>query len=151
MARVKARIDVPYPVSAAEAIWYDVSRWASFVDGFGAVTTTEGDWPAAGSRVVWTSSPGGRGRVIERSEAYEVRSGQTVSLEDEKLRGRQSIAFTPHEGGARVELALEYELKQGGPLMALADVFFIRRSLRDSLYRTLRRFALEVRDDQEPF
>ena len=37
MGRARATIDLPVQVSAAEALWYDVQRWATFVDGFGHV------------------------------------------------------------------------------------------------------------------
>ena len=33
MGRVGARIDVPGQASDAEALWYDLGRWPSFVDG----------------------------------------------------------------------------------------------------------------------
>ena len=51
------------------------------------------------------------------------------------------------EGGARVELSLEYTLTRYGPLGAVADAIFIRRALRDSLRRTLTRFAVEAEDE----
>ena len=150
MALVKARITVPYAVSAAEALWYDLSRWPGFVDGFGAVVSTDGDWPLVGARVIWDSSPGGRGRVVEQVQSYEVRTGQTMRVEDEKMTGLQSVAFVPEDSGAVVTVALEYALKSPNLLLRVTDLLFIRRALRDSMYRSLRRYALELRDDNEP-
>jgi hypothetical protein len=149
MGRVSVAVLAPGRVVEAEELWYDRHRWASWIDGFGHVVKLEGDWPGSGSRLVWDSPPQGRGRVVERVIAYEPRAGQTLEVEDEKLHGTQSVAFEPDGDGVRVTLALEYELKAGGPLTPVVDVLFIRRALRDSLRRTLARFAHERRADAE--
>ena len=47
-------------------------------------------------------------------------------------------------------LELEYELKDRNLFTPLTDALFIRRSLRESLKRTLLRFARERRGDIEP-
>ena len=44
-------------------------------------------------------------------------------------------------------LELEYELKERNALTPLTDALFIRRALRDSLKRSLIRFARERRAD----
>jgi len=132
-------------------LWLDTSRWPTFVDGFGSLDKVEGDWPRPGARLVWTSHPGGRGRVVEQVTAYEARAGQTLSVEDEQTYATQRVSFTPREDGATVVLELEWRLKQRRPLMPLVDLLFIRRQQRDALQRTLRRFALELRDDHEPY
>jgi Polyketide cyclase / dehydrase and lipid transport len=147
MGRVRASVVVPGLASAAEALWYDQRRWPAFVDGLKHVARIEGNWPAAGSRVLWDSTPGGRGRVQERVLAYEPRTGQELAVEDEKIRGTQRVAFVPREGGVVVSLELQYELKESKPLMKLVDLLFVRRPQRESLERTLRRFATELRDD----
>ena len=149
MSRVVASIEVPGLASDAEALWYDTTRWPSFVDGLHHVARCEGDWPREGARVVWESHPGGRGRVEERVTAYAAREGQTVAIEDEKLLGTQRVAFTPHRDGAAVVLELTYRLKDGRPGMAVVDLLFIRRQQRDSLARTLRRFKVEVAAERE--
>ena len=74
--------------------------------------------------------------------AYEPRAGQELEVEDEKLRGRQIVAFEAVGNEVHVVLTLEYTLKQANPLV---DLLFIRRSLRDSLRRTLTRFEHERR------
>ena len=100
MGRARAKIDLPTQVSAAEALWYDLQRWPAFVDGFHHVAKLEGDWPEAGARLLWDSTPAGRGRVVERVARYEVRSGQTVEVEDPKLTGTQTVSFTPNSEDA---------------------------------------------------
>ena len=98
---------------------------------------------------VWTSHPGGRGRVIEEVTAYEARAGQTLTVEDEQTYATQRVAFTPREDAATVTLELEWRLKQERPLMALVDLLFVRRQQRDALQRTLRRFRTELVAESE--
>jgi hypothetical protein len=149
MARARASISVRGLASEAEALWYDPQRWPAWVDGFHHTVTLEGDWPAIGARSVWDSKPGGRGRVVERVSAYETRVGQTLEVEDTQLRGTQRVAFAPEADGVLVTLELEYELKERNPFTPLTDALFIRRALRDSLKRSLARFARERRGDVE--
>ena len=149
MSRVRARIDIAALASEAEALWYDTSRWPTFIDGLHHIARLEGDWPHAGARVLWDSNPGGRGRVQERVSAYATREGQTVEVEDEKIRGTQRITFTPTESGVTVTLELRYELKDRKPGMPLIDLLFIRRPQREALERTLRRFRTEVTAERE--
>jgi hypothetical protein len=145
MPRVTATTVVPGRVVDAEELWYDPHRWAAWIDGFGHVAKLEGEWPQVGARLLWDSRPQGRGRVLERVTAYEPRAGQTVAVEDEKLVGTQTVAFEPEGDQVRVSLTLEYSLKEDRPLGPLVDLLFIRRAQRDSLQRTLARFAHERR------
>ena len=149
MPRVRAAVSVPGLASEAESLWYDPRRWPAWVDGFGHVTKLEGEWPAPGARAVWDSKPGGRGRVVERVTAYEARSGQTLAVEDEQIRGEQRVTFEPGADGVEVALELHYELKRSNVLTPLTDALFIRRALRESLRRSLNRFARELRGDRE--
>jgi Polyketide cyclase / dehydrase and lipid transport len=149
VARVSASVTVPGLASEAETLWYDPQRWPAWIDGFGHVLKLEGEWPAAGARLVWVSKPGGRGRVVERVAAYEARTGQTLEVEDEKIRGTQRVAFQPAEDGVEVALELSYELKERNALTPVTDLLFIRRAQRDSLRRSLARFARERRADIE--
>jgi hypothetical protein len=143
VGRAAAQITVAGRLAEAEAVWYDPHRWGSWIDGFGHVAKLEGDWPRPGARLIWDSLPGGRGRVMERVTAHEDRTGQTLEVEDERLWGTQRVAFEPDGDATRVTLSLEYELKERGPLTPLVDRLFIRRAIRDSLCRTLARFANE--------
>jgi hypothetical protein len=148
LGRARARVEVGALASAAEELWYDTKRWPAFVDGLANVAKLEGDWPHDG-RVVWDGKRGGRGRVVERVLSHEPRAGQTVEVEDERMRGTQRIDFEPTDRGCRVTLTLEYEVKQRRPLMPVVDLLFIRRPMTDSLKRTLARFRreLETADD----
>ena len=148
MSRVAASIDVPGLASEAESLWYDPIRWAAWIDGFKSVASLADGWPAEG-RLVWDSHPGGRGRVLERVTAYEARVGQTLSVEDERLRGTQRVAFAPAGDHVTVTLELEYELKERTPATRIVDLLFIRRQVEASLQRTLAGFARERRGDLE--
>ena len=149
MGRVSASCQLRGPLGAAERLWYDTSRWPSFIDGFARLVKVEGNWPRAGGRVVWDSTPAGRGRVVERVTRHEAGAGQSLEVEDPRLQGTQEIRFARLDDGIEVGLQLDYELKQRTPLGAVVDVLFIRRALRDSLRRTLTRFSRELRSDME--
>jgi uncharacterized membrane protein len=67
---------------------------------------------------------------------------------EQALHGTQTVRFEPAEdGGTIVELSLEYELSDPGPLRSVSDALFIRRAQRDALRRTLRRFRIEAEED----
>ena len=141
MGRARASVLVPGRAAEAEALWYDPTRWPSWVDGFGHIVKLEGEWPEVGARLLWASPPGGRGMVEERVVAYEIRAGQTVEVEDETFRGRQRVTFTPRPEDVEVTLTLEYEIKDRNPLTPAVDLLFVRRAMTDALRRTLSRFS----------
>jgi hypothetical protein len=142
----RATTVVPGRIIEAEELWYDPHRWAAWIDGFGHVQRIDGDWPEVGARLVWDSPPRGRGRVEERVTAYEPRTGQTREVEDERLRGIQTVTFEAADADhVEVTLALDYELKQRNLFTPILDRLFIRRELSDSLRRTLTRFGHERR------
>jgi uncharacterized membrane protein len=149
VGRVRAEIEVDAPLEEVEALWYDVRRWPSFVDGFAHVAKQEDGWPAQGGRLVWDSTPRGRGRVLERVTEHEPGAGQTAEVEDPRMRATQRVEFQRLTDGTVVGLELDYRLKERNPLTPLVDVLFIRRSLRDALRRTLERLAREVKADSE--
>jgi Polyketide cyclase / dehydrase and lipid transport len=142
---VRATVTVPGRVAEAEELWYDPHRWAAWIDGFGHVAKLEGDWPNEGARLLWDSRPQGRGRVEERVTGYEARAGQTLEVEDKRLAGTQVVAFASDGDRVRVNLTLQYRLKERSPLTPVLVVVFIRRAIRDSLQRTLDRFGHERR------
>ena len=144
MPVVSAAQTFPGSVHEGETLWYDTARWPHWIDGVEAVTAVEGDWPRIGATVTWQSVPAGRGRVVERVVGYEPLRGQSSEVEDESIRGTQSVAFTPVDEGIDVELTLAYTLKQRSIIMPLLDFFFIRRAMRTSLARTLTRFGVEL-------
>ena len=149
MGRVAARIVADGDPASAEALWLDVRRWPTVVDGFGAVARVDEGWPRSGA-IVWDSRPGGRGRVVERVASYAAGAEHAADVEDERLTGRQVVRFAAEgEGRVAVGLELRYQLKQRYPWTPFVDVFFIRRAVGDSLRRTLRRFAIELESEAE--
>ena len=143
MGRAKASITVPGRAADAEALWYDPHRWQSWIDGFGHVVSLSDGWPGHGAELVWESPPGGRGRVTERVVAYEVRSGQTLEVEDATMSGRQTVKFEPGPEVVEVTLSLEYRIKDRTPFTPVVDLLFVRRAMSDALRRTVTRFANE--------
>ena len=147
MRTARAESTVVLDPASAAALWRDVRRWPSFVEGFARLEDVSADWPAPGARVVWVSTPGGRGRVTEKVvEADDHRL--TTRIFEDALQGTQRAVFEDAPEGAHVRLELEYDLARFGPLRAVADVLFIRRALREALGRTLRRFAIEAQEER---
>jgi hypothetical protein len=151
MPTVTASRGVALPPERAAALWADVRRWPTFVEGFAHVEQKDDTWPQQGAKLVWASIPGGRGRVTEKVVAHD--GGRFATrVFDESLAGTQTVTFQLAEDGSVAELSLEYELNptsvwRQGPVGKLADVLFIRRALGDSLARTLRRFATEAAEE----
>lgn len=132
----------------AWALWTDVGRWPSFVEGFARMVERAPEWPDEGARVVWASTASGRGEVTEEVAASEPGIAFKTQLQEEALRGTQQVTFArADDGRTRVELRLDYRLARQGPLQAVADVLFIRRALHQALERTLGRFAAEAADE----
>ena len=127
-------------------LWTDLRRWPSFVEGFARVKEVSPEWPEVGAKLVWESTPAGRGRVTEKVVESEGERFAT-QVYDESLKGTQTAVFEAAEEGTRVDVRLAYDLSQTGPARALADWLFIRRALRDSLRRTLQRFAVEAEEE----
>jgi uncharacterized membrane protein len=145
-----ARDAVTVPLAAGPAfdLWTDLTRWPTFVDGFGHVEHVDEGWPAEGAKLVWRSSPAGRGVVSERVVASEPGVRLVTQVVEERMRGAQALAFEPvDEGSTRVDIELDYALTSGGPLAGVTDLLFIRRALTDALRRTLRRFATEAAEE----
>jgi hypothetical protein len=136
-------------VHEAETCWYDTARWPSWIDSLARVRSVEGDWPQVGAAVRWESGPAGRGSVQERVIAYEPLAGQTVEVEDDSIRGTQTVAFNPVDGGVEIELALSYSIKRRSPLTPVIDLLFVRRPMAISLTKTLTRFAVVLADSRQ--
>jgi hypothetical protein len=137
------------PPDEALDLWLNVRRWPTFVDGFAKVVEETGEWPSKGARVVWDSREGGRGRVTEKISAYDPARRVVVEVFDKQLVGTQTVMFTADEAGSAIDVALDYNLTDEAPWKRIADVIFIRRALRDSIARTLRRFTVEAAEEAE--
>jgi polyketide cyclase/dehydrase/lipid transport protein len=144
--RASARAALPLTPAEVLELWADVERWPSFVEGFARRLELTDAWPEPGGRVVWESTPDGRGRV---TEIVTERTGDRLSTQvyEDALAGTQTLRALPASDGSEVELSLEYELTRYGPLRGIADALFIRRALRDALRRTLFRFGVEVEEE----
>jgi uncharacterized membrane protein len=148
MSTTREAVTVDLPADRAFGLWTDLTRWATFVDGFGHVDRVDGAWPDEGAKLVWRSGPAGRGVVTEKVVASEPGARFVTQVFEERMRGAQAVTFTPtDEGSTRVDIELDYQLTQGGPLKAVTDLLFIRRALTDALRRTLRRFATEAAEE----
>jgi Polyketide cyclase / dehydrase and lipid transport len=143
----RAQTDLVLTPEAALRLWSDPDRWATFVEGFSRVLERDPSWPSGGAKLVWESSPAGRGRVTETVLEAEGPDRFVTRVFEERLHGTQTFRVVESEGGSRAELALEYELTKYGALSAVADAIFIRRAIRDSLRRTLRRFSVEAEEE----
>jgi hypothetical protein len=142
MPTVQATAPLDLTALRAESLWLDVRRWPTFIDGFARVLQHDSAWPEPGAKLVWESVPSGRGRVTERvAERSDLRF--VTEVYDERAAGRQTVTFDPGE----VALSLEYELAARGPFAFLTDLLFIRRLQRQSLERTVRRFAVEAAEE----
>ena len=147
MRTAAARGRVVLPPAEALALWADIDRWASFVEGFARVISRSPDWPAEHARIVWESRPDGRGRVTETVLVNSPDRFATQVFES-ALMGEQTLhAAAAEDGGSAVVVTLDYDLVKYGPLRGAADALFIRRALRDSLRRTLTRFAIEAEEE----
>ena len=141
MGRVTASAIAPGPPADAEALWYDLTRWAAFIDGFAAVVEKDPEWPRAG-KLVWRSTPHGRGTVYER-----VLEPGVSEFHDDKLTGTQRVAFAPHGEHTQITLEMEYRIEEPTALTPIVDLLFVRRAIRDALRRTVVRFAREREGD----
>ncbi len=142
MRTVGAETEIALPPQDALELWTTTDRWATFVEGFARVVERDDAWPGEGGKLVWETSPQGRGRVTEKVLERGPGIIRTRVFED-RLQGIQTARF--EEG--RFRLMLEYELTGGGPLRAVTDVLFIGRAVRDMLRRTVRRFAVEAEEE----
>ncbi len=149
MGRATASITVPGRAADAEALWYDPHRWPAWIDGFGHVVSLDAGWPDRGAELVWESPPGGRGRVSERVVSYEMRTGQTLEVEDATMTGRQTVKFDPGPDSVEITLSLEYQIKDHTPFTPVVDLLFVRRAMTDALRRTVTRFANERKAEMQ--
>jgi uncharacterized membrane protein len=133
MPEVRASVAVSGPAEAVLELWYDTRRWPAFVDGFKNVKRVDPAWPASGD-VLWDSTPHGPGRTRETALG-----GGAVRVEDARMTGTRTVSFADDA----LHVTLEYELTAVNPIVG----FFAKRALRDSLRRTLTRFARERQAD----
>jgi hypothetical protein len=147
---VTASVVVQGPAVEAEQLWYDDSRWASWIDGFGHVVRLDDHWPQESARRVWDARGGlgrdSRGRVSETVTAYRAGEGQTLALEDARVRGVQRVRFESDGSVTRIAVELDLEPKER---LAPARRWWLRRQFGDALKLSLRRFSYELAAERE--
>ena len=100
------------PGIEAEQLWYDRTRWASWIAGFAALQKLGDEWPLEGARRVWVTRPHGRGLISETVRGYVAGDGQTLEFEDEKVRGTQHVRF--ESDGARTRITVDARPRDQG-------------------------------------
>jgi hypothetical protein len=149
MTVVKCSEDLPGSAVVAERLWFDIERWGTFIEGFGAVQRVQGPWPASGGVITWSSTPHGRGVVTERMLEYEPAKRARSEVTDDRLKGTRIVTFSALQDTTdAVHIAVELDYLLKGPLWRhlAIDWLFVRRALRDSMQRELERFAAELQD-----
>jgi hypothetical protein len=146
MRPVQVSIVVRGRAFEAETLWYDRTRWASWIDGFGHVLSLDPEWPFTGAMLKWNSRPGGPGLTLEKVVRYEPRLGQTLEIEDAKFTGTRRVIFEPGLEETKITLEVSLEAKER---LAPWDWLLLRRRLGDSLRRTLSRFAVELAAERQ--
>jgi uncharacterized protein YndB with AHSA1/START domain len=147
MAKVEASVEIDATLAEVWDLYFDPARWASWVDGFGSVMSSD-DYPDRGGALVWRSTSAGRGQVTERVAEHQPRSLHRIEFEDPDSAGELETTFEmlPSESGRRIKVrqAMTYRLTTGGPLRPVTDVLFIRPQMRRSLERSLIELRLEA-------
>jgi hypothetical protein len=147
---VRASIVVKGRTVEAEQLWYDKTRWASWVDGFGHIAKLDDHWPQTGARLLWDSRGGWggvlRGRVSETVTRYEARVGQLIDIEEARLHGVKRVIFEPGPEETRITLELDVEPKER---LAPLRRAWLRRELGESLRRSLVRFSHELAAERQ--
>ena len=149
MAEVSASIEIAAPLAEVWDLYFDKSRWAAWVDGFGSVEASSDDYPERGSTLRWRSTSAGRGKVSERVLEHDPRRSHRSAFADPSAEGElqtrfELVADGGGEGRTRVSQLLTYELAGGGPLSRLTDRLFIRGQMQGSLQRSLGELRLEA-------
>jgi hypothetical protein len=134
------------PGIEVEQLWYDRSRWASWLDAFASLQQLGPEWPLEGARRVWVTRPGGRGLIMERVTAYAAGDGQTLAFEDERVRGEQAVRFETDNVRTRVTVTFSFETKT---YLAPARKWWLRRQLRLGWERSLARFSYELAAERD--
>jgi len=122
---------------------FDPSYWPAWADGFAAVVSSEG-YPNAGGRLVWRSTPAGRGQVEETVLEHQPRRLHRIAFADPQTEGELRTTFEIEGEAVRVTQELSYTLRGGGAFGWASDKLFIRSQQRGSMRRSLLRFKHEL-------
>ena len=138
MKLVQAVRVVEAPGIEVEQLWFDKTRWASWVDGLSHLVTLEEGWPLVGERRVY-DGPGGR--VVERVIAYSAGAEHASTFEDSRVSGVKRVRFETDNVRTRITMELDVEPKEK---LAPGRRWWLRRKLRESMALTLQRFSYEL-------
>ena len=134
------------PGIEVEQLWYDRTRWASWLDGFASLQQLGSDWPLEGARRVWVTRPHARGLIMERVTSYAAGDEQVRAFEDEKVRGEQRVLFETDNVRTRITVSFSFEAKE---YLAPARKWWLKRQLRLGWERSLARFSYELAAERE--
>jgi uncharacterized protein YndB with AHSA1/START domain len=124
-------------------LYFDPSRWPSWVDGFAELDSASG-YPEVGGTLRWRTNPAGRGEVTERVLEHEPRTRHLISFSDPESEGELETVFEIEGDGVAVTQRMSYKVLHPGPLGPLTDIFFVRRQVAASLARSLEHLRSEV-------
>ena len=113
------------------------------MDGLSEIEHVDPAWPNVGASVTWVSGPAGRGRVIERVVAHTPLEGQTIETDEDEIKARQQVVFTPAGSQVGVTVVFSWEYKRR-TFATLLGAWFIRGAFAASLKTTLARFGVEL-------
>jgi hypothetical protein len=132
---------VEAPGIEAEQLWYDPSRWASWLDGFSYLVSLDKGWPVDGRRVY----DGPRGRVLEKVLRHTAGSGIASTIEDSRMSGVMTVTFETDNVRTRITVELDVEPKEK---LAPGRRWWLRRKLREQWQTSLRRLGYELAADR---
>jgi hypothetical protein len=135
---VEAVTVVEGPGLEVEQLWYDRSRWGSWIDGFRNLARLDDHWPLDGSRRVYDAA---QGRVSEMVTRYVAGDSVVSTIEDERVAGLSRVVFETDGVRTRITWSLDLESKDK---LAPGPRWWLRRGYRKSLERSLVRFGFEL-------
>jgi hypothetical protein len=130
------------PGVEVEQLWFDKTRWASWIDGFSFLAVLDEGWPLVGERRAYDGS---RGRVLERVIEYSAGSSHASTFEDSRVTGVVRVRFETDNVRTRITLELDVSPKEK---LAPGRRWWLRRKLGESLAVTLQRFSYELAADR---
>ena len=147
MRTVTVSTVVEGPGIEAEQLWYDRSRWPSWIAGFAALQKLGDEWPLEGARRVWVTRPHGRGLISETvTRLHRGRRPDARVRGREGPRHRSACASSPTARRTRITVALDLETKGRVPP---ARKWWLRRQFRGELERSLERFSYELAAERD--
>jgi hypothetical protein len=141
MRLVQAVGVIEAPGVEVEQLWFDSSRWASWLEGFSHLVTLDDGWPVDGRRVY----DGARGRVLEKILRYTAGSGYSATVEDSRMSGVITVTFETDNVRTRITVELDVEPKEK---LAPGPRWWLRRKLREEWLLSLRRLGYELAADR---